>query len=143
MTLLAIGVNLSTSVLSFRSRFWSLFFGSSLCPTWLCFLAQKRLRLNLDGVFFPPENWIICHPSMLLLSPSGINSSELSAKEVNNLGLEWGRWSMWSALIIIFNFRRAGIKLPTQNSKGIKQVFGLFKAKTKKVKKSEGCGLWF
>lgn len=72
------GVNLSTSVLSFRTRFFLILLESSLVVL-VPLLDQNRQRLNLVGAFFPPENWMICHPSTLLFSPTWINSSVLSA----------------------------------------------------------------
>lgn len=72
------GVCLSTSVLSFSKT------GSTSDPSLVLvweelFLCQKRVKLNLVGAFFPPENWMVCQPSVLLLSPSETNSSESSA----------------------------------------------------------------
>lgn len=84
-------VILSTSVLSFSkgcsvllSFFWDL---------WVWLLAQKSVRLNFLGAFFPPENWIMCHPSALLLSPIGTNSSGPPAP--TSIPQNWGRKDQW------------------------------------------------
>ena len=83
-TLSTIGVSLLISVLSFRS--WSSFSPPTASVDREDFLCQKSVRTNFVGAFLPPENWIMCHPSTLLLLPTGTISSKLLASK------DWKLW---------------------------------------------------
>ena len=70
------GVTLFTSVLSFTKRGTSDASLASLRDVLVAVFDQYSVSWNFVGEFLPPANWIVCHPSTSVLSPSRTSFSE-------------------------------------------------------------------